>query len=304
MTEYFYLQFRMANRKMREAGLHPVPGYILLLGGLILSSEILFRKTSFAPFVLILAAISLMIRVSEKRRNDFLQIVFGDQIKKIRIAENVGIAFPFLVLLATHSEYPALLLLLPVTVLLALTTVAPVLNYSLPTPFYKYPFEFAAGFRNTFYIYPLAFLLTITAISVGNYNLGVFSMLLLFLMILGYYYTPENEYYIWIFSVPPGQFLLKKIGIALFYSTMVSLPILIALLISFPERAGTSLLFFFLGLAYITTVLLAKYSAYPNEINLPEVVAIVLSMYFPPLLLILLPYFYSKSLKKLNALLR
>ncbi|MBK7030860.1 MAG: hypothetical protein IPH45_17355 [Bacteroidales bacterium] len=50
-------------------------------------------------------------------------------------------------------------------------------NFTIPTPFSKHPFEFAVGFRKTFLAWLFAYFLTIMAISVGNFNLGVFSWL-------------------------------------------------------------------------------------------------------------------------------
>jgi hypothetical protein len=59
-----------------------------------------------------------------------------------------------------------------------------------------------------------------------------------------------------------------------------------------------------MGMAFLWTVILAKYAAYPREINLPEFTFIAVCVYFPPLLLALLPYFYMKSVKKLSLLLK
>ena len=45
------------------------------------------------------------------------------------------------------------------------------LNFSMPTPFSKNPFEFTTGFRRTLLIFPLAYALTVIAINVDNLNL-------------------------------------------------------------------------------------------------------------------------------------
>ena len=63
-------------------------------------------------------------------------------------------------------------------------------------------------------------------------------------------------------------------------------------------------MFSLIGFAFLWTVILAKYSAYPNEINIPEGILFALCIYFPPLLIALIPFFYVKSIKKLNLLLK
>jgi hypothetical protein len=54
---------------------------------------------------------------------------------------------------------------------------------------------------------------------------------------------------------------------------------------------------------FLWTVILAKYSAYPGEMNLPEGMIIAISIYFPPLLLAIIPFFYTKSIRKLKYIL-
>ncbi len=51
------------------------------------------------------------------------------------------------------------------------------------------------------------------------------------------------------------------------------------------------------------TIILAKYSAYPQEMNIPKGILIAFSIYFPPFLLVLIPLFYLKSVKKLKVFL-
>jgi hypothetical protein len=57
------------------------------------------------------------------------------------------------------------------------------------------------------------------------------------------------------------------------------------------------------GFAFLCTIILAKYAAYPHEINLPEGTLVAISISFPPVLLALIPYLYFKAIRKLNVLL-
>src|SRR5690606_13828587 len=71
-------------------------------------------------------------------------------------------------------------------------------NVSIPTPFSKKPFEFSTDFRKSFFIFPFIYALTVIAINVDNLNLGIFSMLLIFLTSLSYYIKPEQDYFVWV----------------------------------------------------------------------------------------------------------
>jgi hypothetical protein len=86
MKDYFNLLLVLTNRKIREAGLHPVLGYLLGFAAFILLSEYIFYKTEFAKYLVILVCLSFQFKLSEKNRTEFLLSTFGDKAKnKIRI---------------------------------------------------------------------------------------------------------------------------------------------------------------------------------------------------------------------------
>jgi hypothetical protein len=128
-------------------------------------------------------------------------------------------------------------------------------------------------------------------------------MMLIFLISLSYYTKPEQEYYVWIHAESPATFLKNKILNATKNASFLVLPILTGLLIFYPTEFGLILLFFVAGIMYLWAIILAKYSAYPGEMNLPEGIVIAFSLYFPPLLLAIIPYFYTKSINKLKTIL-
>jgi len=108
-------------------------------------------------------------------------------------------------------------------------------------------------------------------------------MLLVFMVVLSYYSKLENEYYIWSFNLSPKQFLTDKMKTGLFNTTLMCIPILIALGIFFSAELETLLTFLIMCYAYLATLILAKYSVYPNEMNIPQGVLIAISLIFPPL---------------------
>ena len=96
MKAYFQLQFRLFNRAIQSIGMPPLLGYVALLAVFIGSSLLLFARTEFAPYLYILLALSMMGRLGEQRRNDFLQMHFpAPQYRLIRLAETenlIGLA--------------------------------------------------------------------------------------------------------------------------------------------------------------------------------------------------------------------
>jgi len=304
MRDYFELQLVMTNRKIKEAGVNPALGYFLGLIAFVLLSEYIFHKTEFAKYLVILACLSFQLRLSEKSRTDFLLATFGDKLKnKIRVLENLIISFPFALILVYKSLFLEAIILLLCSITIALFSFHSNLNFTIPTPFSKNPFEFTTGFRKTFLIFPLTYALSVIAINVGNFNLGIFSMLLIFLVTLNYYSKPEEEFYVWVHANTPKSFLMKKMMIATKNSILLTIPITLGLLIFYPAKYDLILLFLFIGILFLWTMVLAKYSAFPSEINLPEGIIIAFAVSFPPLILLIIPYFYTKSIKNLRLIL-
>lgn len=304
MKDYFKIQYVMTNRKIKEAGLNPLLGYLLALTAFVLLSEYIFHKTEFAKHLVILTCLSLQFKLSERNRMDFLLSTFGDKSKmRIRVVENFIVCIPFISILLYKSFLFEASVLFLFSIILALFSFHTNFNITIPTPFSKRPFEFSTGFRKTFLIIPIAYALTVIAINVDNLNLGIFAFLLVFLTSISYYHKPEQEYYVWVHAETPKAFLKNKVFNASKNATLLVIPILFSLLIFYSKEFELILIFFLIGLLFIWTVILAKYSVYPGEVSIPEGIIIAFSLYFPPLLLAIIPFFYSKSINKLKYLL-
>jgi hypothetical protein len=296
MKDYFYLQYIMTNRKIKEAGLPPLLGYLFVLIAFVLLSAYVFQKTDFAKYLVILISLSSIFKLSENTRADFLLSTFGDKIKmQIRILENSILCLPFVLLLLYKSCFLEASMLFLSSLLLSLFTLQSAFHFTIPTPFSINPFEFSTGFRKSFFLFPIAYALTFMAIKVDNFNLGLFSMLLIFLVAMSYYPTPENEFFVWVHADSPKSFLKKKMTVALSYVMLLASPILISLLIFYPIEFEKTLLFLLIGVLLLPTIILAKYTAYPTEINFPEVIKIALCLFFPPLFVVMIPYLYFKA---------
>lgn len=295
----------MTNRKFKDSGFNPLLAYFVLATLFVGLSIYLFQKTEFAKYIYLLFALTLIGKLSETRRTEFLKICYDNiQLKKIRITENLICSIPFFTFLLYKQLFVYTGLLLTLTTILALVNFQTTFKFTIWTPFSKRPFEFTTGFRNTFYVFFTAYALTIIAVLINNFNLGVFAMLLVFATTLSYYSMPENEYYVWIHNLKPKAFLFSKIKTALLFSSSIALPIAIILAIFNPQYIGLLSLFFLIGWAFLISVIVSKYAAYPDEMNITQGIFLALCIWFPPILIVLIPYLFKQSENRLVGLLK
>ena len=304
-----------------------IVGYLfalLIFFAFVGASMALFYRTTFAPYLYVLISLYLTSNLSETRRNDFLEICFGNErYLKLRILENMIIALPFVIFLIYKQQFYPTIFLVAVTVFLALSKFKISYNITIPTPFYKKPFEFTVGFRNTFFMFFIAYAFSIIAVTVDNFYLGIFALMLIFLTVSGYYIKPENEYFVWSYSLTPAKFLIEKIKTAFLFTFYLSFPVLLLLgIFNFEnhdamleitylgsyayyfENIAALLLVTFIGYLLLATVIFAKYSAYPHEIGLLEAMMTIFCIMFPPMLIVVIPFFAGKSINKLKFFLR
>jgi len=308
MKEYFKLQYILIKRKLSDSS-RPIVGYLLALLILLLfiglSTLMLYSKLPYAPYIYAFVPLFFTSKLSEIKRNDFLEICFGNkQYRKLRILENLIMTFPFVVFLICKQQFYLTIFLVTITILLALFNFKTTYNIVIPTPFYKKPFEFTVGFRSTFFMFFIAYGLAVIAVAVDNFNLGIFSLILIFITILGYYLSTENEYFVWSYSLSPAKFLIEKIKTAFLFSLFLCLPILFLLSIFYFEHIGILSLCIFLGYLYLTTLILIKYSVYPDEMDLVQAIIMFICLIFPPILIVVIPFFANKSVNKLKAFLK
>lgn len=305
MKQYFILQFKMINRQLIEWGIVPLIGYVVGLFVFIIISLKLFENTQYAEYIFIVLAISLVIKLNEISRNDFLKICYSKvEYIKIRIVENIIVSIVFITFLCYQEKYLSAFLLFIAACVMALIDLKNKSSFTLPTPFFKYPFEFTVGFRSNYLIYFFAYFLTCMSISVNNFNLGIFSLILTLLSCLYYYTNTEDEFYVWVFSLTPKEFLKYKLKNIILYSTILCLPIIVSLSLFFYTKIDIILGIQCLGYFVIYKTMLAKYTVFPEKLNIRFAIVIVLTMWFPPLLLIIIPYLYLQSIKKLKEILQ
>ncbi len=278
--------------------------YLLVPIAFVAVSYFLFYKTVYAPYIYTFAALMSVFRLSEGARNDFLKnSFFSADYTKLRLIENGIVALPFCLFLLFKGAWLFVLALIIGALVLAIFQVNNRLNYSIPTPFGKHPFEFATGFRLTILLVLLAYFLTYMAIAVDNFNLGIFNIFFLFAIAIRYYSEPETSFFAWVFAYSPQQFLGYKLKIMLLYFTLLCLPVILSLCLFFPAEIGIVLALQVLVSVYLLTVVLAKYATFPKQNSVPEALLLTFGFLLPPLLLGLIPYFYRRAIRALKPIL-
>ncbi|MFM1914161.1 MAG: hypothetical protein RIR51_2014 [Bacteroidota bacterium] len=305
MKEYFALQFKMTNRLFKDVGFIPIFAYPILIIGFFLLSTYLFKTTEFAVYIYSFLYINLVGRLSETRRCEFLTICFGDhRFKKIRITENLICTVPFISFLLYKQLILPIVFLLLISIILAVLHFRAPFNYTIYTPFSKRPFEFTIGFRKTFPLLIIAYALVIIAANVNNFNLGIFSLMIVFGLSMSFYLSTENEYFVWNYSLNPKNFLINKIKTAYLYSSVIAIPIVVLLSFHFQQSIGLLFIFLLIGWGWIICAIVTKYSYFPNEINIPNGILLGLCLTLPPILIILTPILFYKAEKRLKNILK
>lgn len=302
MRHYFQLQFTMFNRRMRDFGINPMLGYMLLTGLFIgFVKALYYRVEEYAPWILIGACSMAQMPLSNKQRSDFLQTTFGKGRKtKIRIVENIIISLPFVAELILNQCFNQVAIIILLSIVSSLVTFRGNGGYVIPTPYSKHPFEFTAGFRYTFYLIALVYTITVIAVNVNNLNLGLATIVAVYLIAASYYSKPENEYYVWIFAKTPHKFLRYKVLQAIKNAFFMTLPPIALLSVCYFSEILLILIAIAAGTIFLITMILAKYSSYPDGIGMSVTIMLILVLMFPPSVLVAIPYFYYRSINKLK----
>lgn len=305
MKIHFQIQWNIINRIIREAGLNAVLAWILAMSTFVVLSKFLFEQYEYAALIYPGIPLFLLVRLAHFKRQEFLRICYGGQkFYQIRFLENFVLSFPFLICLIIFQHYLIAILLLIITFVFALFQWKSKFQFIVPTPFQRHPFEFIVGFRKTFLIIALSFGLAIIAISVNNFNLGLFALISGFLISMSYYSFVEDTFYVWNQKQKPKGFLFKKIQQAVILNSLLFMPITILLSFFFSENICQILILYGVGNFFLAYIIFIKYSAFPSQIGIKESIVLAISIYFPPLMLITIPYFYFQSFSSLSKVLK
>lgn len=306
MRHYFKLQFKILQRILLEIGLPLWLLYLILPFSFFLGSYFLFELVHFKylAFAYALLPFFPIIRLQNIDRQNFLKNLYSrNQYLKIRISENILIALPFLIILLFKQEYLASLICLSLTFVLTTVTINQSLDKALTTPFYKSPFEFIAGFRKSIILFPLVYAILIIGIIKDNFNLSLSSLFIQSLIGMSFYNKPDNKYLVWIHKHQPKSFLFHKLKIAFRHFSWLNIPVVLTLCIYQPNAYYMIIISLILCYLFLSLIVLAKYAAFPEDINMAQGILLAISIAFPPFTLVLIFHFYKKAIHQLTPVL-
>jgi hypothetical protein len=146
--------------------------------------------------------------------------------------------------------------------------------------------------------------LTVIAVIVDNFNLGMFTLILNMFVICSFYLQDENVYYVWEHAMTPAQFLFCKTKTAFIYSLLANSPVILTLSIFYPEHIPAVLICFVLGLMYLMLSIMLRYDMFPEKSNASAPVVMIVCLLFPPLLAAMIPYKSGQAMKQLKQILK
>lgn len=292
--------FILISRRIRNFGIHPVLGFLLLiLLVVVLPAILLERQKYFAPTYFCAGVLSL-IPLNKKERCDFLRNCHTKRNYYLtRCVENLIVTLPYMIIFMVHHKCLYVLALLVFAVLTLFLSLKKI-SIVIPTPLLKSSFEFVLGFRYSFILIFGLYFMCFEAAIYQNLALGVASLLLLFVIFIGYFFYAEPDYYVWIYKSSSKDFLSEKmINVARNALILTILPILL-LSFSFHPDILVVLYFFLHGFCCLMCSIVLKYYVYPAPMNIGEEILLVLTIICPLLPLVLCFALWKKTVKKLS----
>lgn len=304
MRYYFRLQFKLMHRHVADSGIPLGIAYILTPILFLLTSYYLFGRSEMAPFLYPLIGLFFTIPLSNPKRNEFIQLHFNPNLLwKIRIIENLIIVFPFFLFMLSQNQWPLGFILLIIAAMLAAAKQKFQFEFQTPSPFAKHHFEYNHIIRQSAPIILLLYILTWVAISVNNFNLGIAILLGLMITLISFLARPESELMVWNYRLKATQFLWMKSKMVIGNALFLSAPIWISLAIAFQDQLLILVAFEMLSLMFLLATIWGKYASFPFEMSKTQAIVLVLSINFPPALLLFLPYSFQMAKKRLQSLL-
>lgn len=303
MGYYFKLKYLRNLRRIKDFGIHPLLA-ISIVSVLFIGTSLYVFTLEYHQYIYTTLAVICGYSINRTRSKSMIKNVFSQkQYQFIRVTESVFLALPFILFLLVYHYFTLAILLVIAAVSNSLIGPSNKFNFTLPTPFSCHPFEFSIGFRKSFLVFVIHAFLMYKAVEAHNANLGLFSLALVFFIACSFYFQPEGRFFVWIFAKTPIQFLRYKIATAIRYYLFLILPSAVILFLFFPANLAALFGLCAASLFYLVAVILAKYAAFPNEIQLPQLIFLGLSLLIPPFLIIAIYQFYKQSIHNLNSIL-
>lgn len=296
MNYYFELQIRRIKRWFDYIGIQPAMGFIAAIISFIILAQVMFYKTSYAPYLLISLCLSLLLKLGGSRRNELIHLLYGPiTSRKIRVGENLIIAIPFSLYLLYEQQWCLTGLMIIGSTSMSLIKSNRSINWVIPTPYKRLVFEYTTGFRKYVWLIIIVYYIFGQSIRVENFTLSMVCLIALGLLGMSFVMLLEHRYFIWLHSKEVRAFLWHKSIVAIASVSILVAPAMGFLIFTYFDQWVYVLGGYVLVMLYQVFGLLTKYSAYPKELSLVKTIILVVGILCPPLIPFILISFYLQS---------
>lgn len=301
MKFYYRLQFLSLKRSLEEAGLSIAAALVILVlgyAGLFYAAK---QSPTIVSLLLLFVQYSLLLPVNDKDRRDFMKQLFPTRdYSRMLLYENILITLPLVIIAVYSSVWLAMLGFLVLPLVYHQLATWHIYGASMPTPFWRKPFEFIILFRRWWLVLVILHVLLGIALYVGNENLAFILLFVQIMLSLKAYDVVEDELLVWNYSLSPQDFLLRKLKRGILHCLLLNALMLFALLIAFPENVLIIALIVVVGLLLLLLSILMKYSSYPRRPGVGEILITISAIVTMILIPYLYYYFYKKSIQQLQ----
>lgn len=303
MKYYFQIQWQRFQRKLQEAGMNPffaiVVAFLFFLG--LVASLLGFADKG--QFILVTIALLLVQSLNTLAKKELLLLIFSQRrYYFIRCIENVVAALPFFLSLLVYQFYWLAVSMMVLSILMIAVPPRKSLQFVIPTPFSRIPFESIVGFRKWWILLVFIYFLFTMGMQVDNFNLSIACIPLLTFLVMFFYYPLEDEFIVWNYRRGYSRFIRTKLIQSTITYSMVGLIPLIILLLKHPEMAMIILLVWIVGAIYLWLLILTKYAAYPHEFGVMQAIYLAIALWFPVSLLYFFPEMNKQAKKQFKKL--
>ncbi|MBD1434411.1 hypothetical protein H8B06_16390 [Sphingobacterium sp. DN00404] len=301
MKYYFRLQYAIFRRQIEDIGFPFIVGLLLCLLLYIALFAVAIKYPQYAPWILGYVSISLLYKLANRDRTDFLKNIFTRQgFLTIRSTENIGCILPFIPIAIYEREWLLIILLLLLGMVFTIISIKRIETRNIPTPFRSSAFEFIILFRRLWLLLVICYALAGISIYFDNINLPVVLLGITVLMALGAYDIIEDEYIVWNNALSASRFITYKIRTGSIQLSILIAPFILLLLLFGMPIFLWGILCWVSGLLLLILVILMKYAAYPRRIGITETIACMIIVMIPILLVAAYPYYYKKAIQNLK----
>ncbi len=301
---YFQLRAKMTWRWIKEKGIHPLIFIPLILIGSVAALKLLTDRSEYADTLLVIGGWWMVSKSTGGKELTFLKGLFSKRTFSLILAiEVLLISLPVILSLVWMKEWLALALSVVWGMLFRYNAIQVSTSWVVPTPFSRQPFEAVEGFRR---FWPAWIVLVIAMpfpYYVDNSNLGLFILFATIFLFQSFFQVIEPSYFVWFHKHTPASFIWMKMRWSIVHLSIWMVTQALLFIFLFNEVWWHALVVYAIGVIWMPLLIVAKYAIFPASLPIPEGIAVGLSMIFPPLMIVTVPYFYLRASRNLQPLL-